>query len=244
MNMSINVHMLPSLTSPNKLDEHTVVVIDVLRASTTIIHALAAGASEVVPCLDIDQAREIANRHQAKSLLGGERGGLKIEGFDLGNSPSEYTAEFVGNRTVVMTTTNGTRAISLCSHAKKVVIGAFVNLSSVVATIENSSEVDLLCAGTDGSVTREDVLLAGAVIDRILSRDHRLQLNDQGLLAHDAWLHAISSTQSLKEVLLQTQGGRNLVRIGQESDIVVAARIDGRPVVPVLDQKSGSLRLL
>src|SRR5438067_13583166 len=99
----LDVYLLPDLVESAALAGEMVVVIDVLRATTTIIHALAAGAREVVPCLEIDEARGVAGRLGKAAVLGGERGGVAIAGFDLGNSPAEYTRERVGGKTVVFT---------------------------------------------------------------------------------------------------------------------------------------------
>ena len=98
-------------------------------------------------------------------ILGGERGGLPIPGFDLGNSPAEYTRERVAGKTVVFTTTNGTRAMQRCKQASRVLLGAFVNFSAVCRELGGVEQVVLVCAGTDGHVTREDTLFAGAVVD-------------------------------------------------------------------------------
>src|SRR4051812_42560200 len=107
----IDVYLLPALVEPEALSGSTVVVIDVLRATTTIVHALAAQAVEVAPFRDVEDARRLANDLGNKAVLGGERGGVPIPGFDLGNSPAEYTSERVAGKTVIFTTTNGTRAL-------------------------------------------------------------------------------------------------------------------------------------
>src|SRR5438132_10850132 len=107
-----------------------VVVIDVLRAAPTIFQALAAGATEVVPCLEVEEAKKIAVQIARSAILGGERGGKQIPDFDLGNSPAEYTPERVAGKTVVFTTTNGTRAMLRCEAARRVLIAAFTNLSA------------------------------------------------------------------------------------------------------------------
>src|SRR5262245_43573743 len=107
----VNVHLLPQLAPPGCLAGGLAVVIDVLRASTTIVHALAAGCTDVRPCLEVDEARALADGMRAgKVVLGGERDGVSLTGFDLGNSPREYTAQSCKDRSVVLTTTNGTRA--------------------------------------------------------------------------------------------------------------------------------------
>ena len=124
----IHAHFLPRLTTPDALVGATVIVIDVLRATTTITAALAAGAERVIPCGELDDARRVreelaGGRPPVSALLGGERGGLPIAGFDLGNSPAEYTPERVAGRTIAFTTTNGTQAMLHCRQAGRVLSG-------------------------------------------------------------------------------------------------------------------------
>jgi hypothetical protein len=128
----IDVYLLPTLVErPQELAGKAVVVIDVLRATTTIIHALAAGAAEVTVCQEVDEALRLAASRPQRAVLGGERGGLPIAGFDLGNSPTAYSRERVAGREVIFTTTNGTRAMARCSAARRILIGAFVNFSAM-----------------------------------------------------------------------------------------------------------------
>ena len=130
---TLKAHFLPDLTAPEKLAGGAVVVIDVLRATTVIAHALAAGARQVIPCLEVDEALRIAQTlPKGQAVLAGERDGLKIDRFDLGNSPAEFTPESVAGKTLVFTTTNGTRAMTYCRDARRVIIGAFVNGSSAM----------------------------------------------------------------------------------------------------------------
>jgi 2-phosphosulfolactate phosphatase len=147
----IDVHLLPALVELDQLAGQNVVVIDVLRATTTIIYALASGAIQVIPCLEVDEARLVAAVEvPGSTVLGGERGGLPIPGFGLGNSPREYTRQRVGGKTVVFTTTNGTRALLRCKAARRVLIGAFVNHSAICRELADEADFALLCAGTDG----------------------------------------------------------------------------------------------
>lgn len=222
----------------------SVVVIDVLRATTTIVYALAHGAAAVIPCLEISDARREAAALGANVLLGGERGGRPIEGFDLGNSPEEYQAVRVRGKTIVMTTTNGTRAMLRCQQARRVLVGAFVNFSAVCEALHGEVDVDLLCAGTDNQVTREDVLFAGAVVDDVVqcaaaaNEKTPLELNDQALIALDAWRAArddMRQSVELVDRLRSSRGGRNLIDIGHEHDIAIAADIDRFAIVPELD---------
>src|SRR4051794_31619088 len=149
------VHLLPSLIPPGALKGSVAVVVDVLRATTVMVHALAAGAEAIVPCSEIAEARRIALEHPAGStVLGGERQGLPIEGFDLGNSPDEYTPEVCGGKTVVMTTTNGTRAILASLEAERVLVAGFVNLRATVDALSvnvlkvHALPMHIICAGT------------------------------------------------------------------------------------------------
>ena len=123
------VHLLPSLIPPGSLRGGVAVVVDVLRATTVMVHALAAGCEAIIPCAEIDQAKAVAAvLPPGSALLAGERGGVPIAGFDLGNSPGEFTPEACRGKTLVMTTTNGTRAILASLEAERVYIASFANL--------------------------------------------------------------------------------------------------------------------
>ncbi|MGZ9126006.1 MAG: 2-phosphosulfolactate phosphatase [Candidatus Binatia bacterium] len=244
MPRTINVHLLPSLVAPVELTGKVVVVIDVLRATTTIVYALAAGAVEVIPCLEVDEALLLAGQNRETSILGGERGGRKIENFDLGNSPLDYTPAKVGGKSVVFTTTNGTRALMRCRSARRLVISAFVNFSAVCRALAEEDAIEIVCAGTDGEVTREDTLLAGAIVDELL-RVANLQINDQAEIAADAWRSAIgdlTGQSPLSNAMRRSRGGRNLIEIGQENDIDIAAQIDRFDIVPELDLAAWRIR--
>jgi 2-phosphosulfolactate phosphatase len=249
----IDVYLLPALVEPAELAGKVVVVIDVLRATTTIVHALAHGATQVIPCLEVAEAMQHAITTPA--LRGGERGGKLIPGFDLGNSPQEYNREVVGGKTVLFTTTNGTRAMQRCRLARRVLIGAFVNFSALCRELATEPQVALVCAGTDGHVTREDTLLAGAIVDdlaRAGGDSHReantsrspLVLNDQAEIAADSWQTAVRvlTDRPLGIMLRDSRGGRNLIEIGQENDIDIAAQLDKFDIVPELDLAAWRIR--
>jgi 2-phosphosulfolactate phosphatase len=238
------------MTRPPRVDGGSVVVIDVLRASTTIVTALANGAAEVVPCLHVDEALRMSAEDPAqdpKPLLGGERGGQVIPGFDLGNSPREYTREVVAGRRIYFTTTNGTRAIMQCRGMSRVAIGSFLNLSAVCRSIGGDGFVELLCAGTRDAISRDDVLLAGAIVQGVLQiKGDRYKLNDSARLALEAWSYVRAdglSRERLAATLHDTIGGRDLIEIGQALDLISAAEIDRFDVVPLLDVSSWCVRL-
>jgi 2-phosphosulfolactate phosphatase len=273
MYSTLAVHFLPELTTPAELAAGVVVVIDVLRASTTITTALAAGAREVIPCAEVEQARiragQLGRRHPASAkalvaatadvakivaagthesdpgpLLGGERGGLPIDGFDLGNSPSEFTAQTIAGRTVVFTTTNGTKALLACTAAQRVLIGSFVNFSAIAAELDGELPIHLLCAGTRDRVTREDVLFAGSLVEKLAGTIvEEGAINDAARIARDVWCHSMNdlrppsrrANQRLINVLRESQGGRNLINVGLERDIVDAADFDRYNFAPQFD---------
>jgi 2-phosphosulfolactate phosphatase len=168
MNQSrpVHVHLLPTQASPEALRGGVAVVIDVLRATTTIVQALASGCQAIYPVEEIEDARKLAaGRHARKVLLGGERGGQPIAGFHLGNSPAEYTAEVCRGAEVIFTTTNGTRALLHAAAADQVLIAAFTNFSAVCGQLlQDSRPVHFVCAGMRGDIALEDALLAGAFI--------------------------------------------------------------------------------
>ncbi len=243
---TLNVHFLPVLTTPAALSGSTVVVIDVLRATTTIATALAAGATEVIPCLEVDEARQIAaSLPPGKALLGGERGGKRIDGFDLGNSPAEYTPERLAGNTLVITTTNGTKALQTCLQASAVWLGALVNLTSVVRRIVGDPRIDILCAGTDGHISHEDVLTAGLFVHRILKAGRKQQiermLGDGATIAHGFALARGRTESQRRACFASSRGGANLVELGYLSDIHDAVRIDAAPVAPRWDLATGRI---
>lgn len=245
----INVHLLPSLVDPDELPGSTVVIVDVLRATTTIAYALAAGAKRIIPCLQIEDARALAKETQGPWVLGGERQGMIIEGFDLGNSPAEYTPQRVADRTVIFTTTNGTSAMIRCQSCENMIMASFANFSACCDYLASVEQIEIVCAGTDGTITREDSLLAGALTDFLqqqFSRSgDRLEWNDQAAIAADAWRQAaeqLATTRLLSDQIRRSLGARNLIELGMENDIEIASTLDQVNVVPRLDPRVWEIR--
>jgi 2-phosphosulfolactate phosphatase len=228
----VRVHLLPDLVPPGALTGGVAVVIDVLRATTTIIHALAAGCTAVRPCGEVEEARELAGAMRAgRVLLGGERGGLPLDGFDLGNSPHLYTPELCRGNTLVLTTTNGTRALLRAAEAERALVAGFVNYSAVCEQLRPEVRpIHIICAGSEGEVTLEDNLLAGALVD-YLSEAAEIRLNDSARLAWDCFEH---HGQVLLGALQVSKGGAKLRRLGYDEDIRAAARVDQFHLVPEL----------
>ncbi|HJT77337.1 MAG TPA: 2-phosphosulfolactate phosphatase, partial [Gemmataceae bacterium] len=164
-------------------------------------------------------------------LLGGERGGRPLPGFDLGNSPREYTAAACGGLRVVLTTTNGTRALLRAAEAERVLVAGFVNYSAVCEQLRQETRpIHVVCAGTEGDVTLEDVLLAGAFVD-FLCEGAEVRLNDGARLAWDCFENHGRVLQGALEV---SEGGTRLRQLGYDDDIRAAAQVDQFALVPEL----------
>lgn len=238
---AITTYLVPDLIAPPRLAGGVAVILDILRASTTIVHALGAGAAFVRPFLEPGEALAAkAEWGVGDVLLGGERGGARIPGFDLGNSPREYRPEALQSRPVFFTTTNGTRALLASLEADRIFVGCFNNLSALVRVlVKDGRPVHLVCAGTRGEVSLEDTLGAGAVA-AALGEPYGLEqpTNDATLMAVDAWRRA----GPLPAELRRGVGGRDVIRLGLDADIDAAAAIDSRDVVPELDKATMRLR--
>ena len=147
------------------LHDTVCVVFDVLRATSTLVAALANGARRVFPVLTVENARSLRRERLPDALLGGERGGVRIEGFDLGNSPREYLAAAVAGRDVITTTTNGTVALAACAHARTVLAAGLVNLDATAGWLLGNRSLPekllLVCAGTGNDFALEDGFAAG-----------------------------------------------------------------------------------
>lgn len=246
MPISVRTFFLPDHVTPGQLAGSTAVVVDILRATTCIVQALASGAAQVIPVLDVNEARRVAEL-TPNSLLVGERHGLALPGFDLGNSPAEFTPAVVAGRTLVMTTTNGTKALLCCREAEQILIGSFLNLSRLTRLLTHTSNpLCLVCAGTDGQVTREDLLFAGGVVSRLREANPANWEFDEASVAAEAeWLAtSIHTSCELAQQFADSQGGRNLIAIGHGNDLELAAAWDSAPIVPRFDPLQGSVRCL
>jgi 2-phosphosulfolactate phosphatase len=188
--MNLDVVLTPaelSRLAKRDLRDTACVVFDVLRATSAFVTALHNGAAAIIPVCEISEALEI-KKTQPRVLTAGERHGLKIraEGqeFNFGNSPREFAPEKVKGRTIVSTTTNGTRALRACAHAKMVLVGAFLNLSATANFLRGQKieTVVLICAGTGENLALEDVLAAGAFCEA-LAQGKKLVLSDSARVA-------------------------------------------------------------
>ncbi len=230
--MQMTATLLPQDGFPDSVDpaKTTAVVIDVLRATSVIATAIANGATKIVTTETISEAHQIALVAE-KPLLCGERHCQRIEGFELGNSPAEYDRSTVSGRTLVMTTTNGTRALAAANAFARVLTASFLHLQSVIESLAGQAKVHLICAGTDGQVTEEDALLAGALIERCRKRYGATLHNSGARAALSMWQAATISPAAgeipeIIQALLDSLGGRNLQAAGHVQDIYLCGQQD------------------
>jgi len=232
----IEVFFTPPEGYPTSLQDATVAVVDVVRATTSMVEALAHGARAVFPVVATEDAVRLAvSLGREDTLLCGERRGEKVEGFDLGNSPREYGPDVVADKRLVWSTTNGTRAFAAAGEAGRVVAAAFTNLSACAREVADTEHVVVQCAGRLGRFALEDALCAGYLVNRLVeSRDAvgetRPELDDAARAAR-ALAQAVEPTQAF---LASTEGGAKLVEIGLGEDLAVCARVDHHDVVPEL----------
>lgn len=230
--MRVSVSFTPVELESRDTSGAAVVMIDCFRASTSMVRALSAGAACIHPFLSVEEAlRERVRRPEA--LLAGERGGRRIEGFDMGNSPREFTPEAVGSREIIMTTTNGTRLLMAAVHAEKLLVGAFVNLSATVAAVSAGDEVLLACAGTEGRFSIEDALCAG-MMARELSRSKADSLDDSAAFAVAA---CGGGWDNLRRLALSGRGAGNVRNAGLEDDLQDCLALDSLGLAATVAQE-------
>ena len=238
---------IQTIFTPHQLDElalrdKTAVVIDVLRACTTVITALANGARKVIPTVSAEAAAKLAGPLvDGVAIRGGERGGKMIEGFSLGNSPLEYTEERVRDKSIVYSTTNGSPLFLKAKYARHMLVCGFVNIGVVAGFLkEHATDVEILCAGSNGRFALEDAVCAGMLV-HLLSEDAGvgLVLSDAGVAAHSLYR---AHSKSLQKMLRQTEDGKVLTGLGFEADLPYCAGVDTVPVLPLLDDNALRLR--
>lgn len=213
--MEISVLAAPGNVLPGVFDGAAAIVIDALRMTSVAATAFQNGCAGLLACAQVEEARAAAAA--CGGLLGGERNALKIDGFDFSNSPAEYTRQRVSGRRLVMSTSNGTRAIAGCSGAKRVLLGAFLNASAVARRVAEEDRVVILCAGTLGAFTLEDALAAGAVIERLQRSHPRAVLDDMALASRR--LYGQASEGGLYAYLQGTRHFSRLQSLGLEEDL-------------------------
>lgn len=238
--MKLDVAFSPRELTPSEVADRTILVIDVLRATTTICAALHHGARAVVPAADTEDATRLVQVLGPDDVvLAGERNSVRIPGFKLGNSPQEMTTAAVQGKTIVMSTTNGTRALLATAGAREVIVAAAVNLTiageRARETLDEHGDLLILCAGRDHGFGFDDAFIAGCLAVRALGGHRRRKgLNDAALVSVDL---AIRHRGRIERALALSSAGRELTDRGFGDDVTAAARVDSHPVLPVFHDR-------
>lgn len=228
--MRLDVAPTPAAVTPAALAGATALVVDVLRASTSLITALAHGAREAMPVGEVEDARRLAAA-RAGALLAGERGSDPPAGFDLGNSPLEFTRERVGGRTLVFTTSNGTRALLAVRQAAAIGVAGFVNLTAAADwACGQGRDVVVVCAGELGERSFEDEVCAGLLIERMLQLTPGAVLTARSALAADTARPYAKDVASLAH---DAPHARHLTERGRGADVAACLHRDAFALVPV-----------
>jgi len=230
--MRIDVYATQNSVLEKSLKDQLVVIVDVLRATTTITAALYNGCKEVIPVTEIEEAINMAKNFEKNAfLLGGERNSRIIDGFHLSNSPLEYTPELIKDKSIIFTTTNGTRAIRRASDAKRVLLAAFVNVEAIAGYLKAVGEnVTFVCAGTEDRFSLDDIMAVGAVIHRLGESEVDLELDDLGLVCRELYWRYHGNPH---KILKDSYHYRRLAKEGLKQDIDFCLTMDILPVVPV-----------
>lgn len=233
--MRLDVYLTPAELQPNAVAGKVVVVIDVLRASTTITAALFHGAKSVIPFAQADEVAIGAKQFdRGEALLVGERKMLPISGFDLGNSPGAFTADVVAGKTILCTTTNGTQALLATQGALETVVGSYVNCSAVndhlASAVDAENSVVIICAGQDRHFALEDAGCAGRFVNHITKLGASVILNDA---ARSCALIDQHYGDDLQALFLDASHGRSLADAGFGDDLTLCGQIDIYPMVPI-----------
>lgn len=231
--LKVSLALLPTELATDALPNSQVAVFDVLRATSTMATAIAAGARQIHFFASSDEALAARQRYP-DALLCGEKGCLKVPGFDLGNSPLEFNSQRIAGRRILMSTTNGTRAIHAARTARRLFAGSLLNARATAAALgANDEDIILLCAGTDGVPALEDMIGAGAVISELtgMAKAKNLLLSD---LAWAACYAFGSARADLQSALFEARGAQNLVAAGLSADIQHCCRLNALPTaVPI-----------
>lgn len=225
---NIDICLTPELLHLYEIKDRIVVVVDILRATSCMTTAIAYGVEKIIPVASLEECRALQRQG---FIAAAERDAKKAEGFDLDNSPFSYMQQHLKGKTIAMTTTNGTLAITKSREAVEVIIGSFLNKSAVINYLRSQpNHVLVLCAGWKGRVNLEDTLFAGAVVD---------ELKDEFLVEDDATLGAHTIYSCAKYNMLKSMASsshvKRLHRLNLAKDIEFCIREDEYDIIPVLE---------
>jgi 2-phosphosulfolactate phosphatase len=238
--MQIDLQLIPIAPDPGFLSDRSVVVIDVLRATSVITHVLSLGALEVIPVSSVEEGFRLAKTFpQETTLLGGERGNRRIDGFDLGNSPREYTAERVKGKRLILSTTNGTKAFHLVSAAKEIFAASFFNIKAVARRcLEAGRDLLIFPSGDEGRFSIEDTLCGGMIIDLLIGEAKTIQLTDASLCGHALFKRY---EKNLSEAFHLSHHGKELIDLGLKNELLFCSRLNTTEFVPIF--RNGVIRI-
>jgi 2-phosphosulfolactate phosphatase len=241
--MRIDVVFGPATITPALVTARVVAVIDVLRASTTIAIALGNGARNIVPLESADEVITRAKQFDRREVkLAGERKMLIVDGFDLGNSPREFTREAVEGKTVLLTTTNGTAAMIGLQNARDVVVASYVNLEAVSVLLRTAAragtDITLICAGRERQFSLEDAACAGRYVRTIGKRLNSVELGDG---AFACTVIDRKYGDRLDQLFADAEAGQALAAAGFAADLDSCAAVDSCPVIPIFQDRQITL---
>lgn len=229
--MKINVHFTPGGVDELWFTGKTTVVIDVLRATSTIITALQNGAREIIPVASVEFAVKVSGgMFGGLTLLGGERNTKKIEGFALGNSPLEYTAKIVSGKSIILFTTNGTKAIVKGKFSQSLFICSFLNLNAIAdRLVKLGNDIEVVCSGRNNLFSLEDAICAGKLISEIIKLKEDISVTDTSKASMSLFK---SFGKSIPKMLADTEHGKLLIENGFEEDIKYCSKLNTVDIVP------------
>lgn len=226
--MKIDVIISADDIKKEKIKGKTVVVIDMLRATSVITTALNNGCKKVIPVITVEEAREIAKSTKEKCILGGERNAVKIEGFNFSNSPLEYKDGTAMDKVLIMTTSNGTKAINGCTGAKNILIGSLLNAKVVAErVVELGNDVVILNSGTAGEFSMDDFICSGYIIDCITKKE-KVELMDIATTAHYVYIN----NNDIVSFIKKAKHYKRLKELGLEEDLKYCCKKDIIDIVP------------
>jgi len=236
--VQLDVFFTPNECKPADTVGRLVLIVDVLRASTTVATALGNGAKTVIPLLGADDVIMRSKEFSRSGVkLAGEQKMLPIPGFDLGNSPQDFTTEAVEGKTILITTTNGTRALLGVQGARDIVIASYVNFTAVLAMMKvaasSNTDIAIICGGEEGSFTLEDAACAGRYVKAIPKRA-ALVLNDA---ASASVVIEKKYGDNIAKVFKESSHGQELESAGFGDDLAAAAEVDAYSVVPIYQDR-------
>ncbi|AMQ00637.1 2-phosphosulfolactate phosphatase [Pedobacter cryoconitis] len=229
MQRKIEVCLTPALIDLYAIENSIVVVIDILRATSSMVYGIDNGAQAIIPVAQVEECMNYAGKGY---LLAAERNGEVVEGYDFGNSPFSYTAEKVAGKTIVLTTTNGTKALHLArKRASQVVIGSFLNLEALCEWLKTQEkDVLLLCAGWKDQFNLEDTIFAGAVVNQL--RSGFTHYDDASVAAEDLYLLA---KDDLRAYIHKSSHSHRMVALNIEEDVKFCLQTNICQTIPVLE---------